>query len=371
MESNRLTENGWNFEWEGGTIQFPNRVLTPTEYNYRKGIKNALGNECVFPQETYEVVDDKLKKMEEKLAKGPDAFAMNLNELVKEQGGRFTSHMITRSRPEEGRDWYSLSDGFVDTYVQGQIKSDLNVVTIPERSPESDAESMEKDIKQYVDAITEAGKLPRIMLDMAGHEEKFALKAELALSQGIKSMAIMHRSIFSNYDKLSLLMELSEKGTWVHMGGVVRKYGGHVDGKPLPASYPSILAGFGIKTVSLRKYSFVPSEAMDYETLPLFDEGTLGLMNKNAWNEKYPDGEFASDCKFAPFEDLKTHQDIFSFCSERELHQPVYAYESVASRHSLQQSSRYIRKRNFERYAQEHEYLNQAWLSLIERLGNG
>jgi hypothetical protein len=355
-----LVNNGWDIKYGDRLISLPNRALTPTENNYRVGLKHGFGP-YEFPHEMYEVVEDDMISLTDNRIRLTNAIDYQLSG----HSSQVKSHVLQRVLPKS-KIWTEFNDGFVNTYVTAQISSQLDVVSIPERSPESSADSLEKDIARHIEKIKEAGKMPRVSLDMDTEDDPFIEKAEAALSQGVKSINVRLRGMREHYAKFVFLMELGKKGIWTSASGAERKFRGKMDGEPLPVSMPSLLSAFNIKTTSIRKYN-PPldgnghTKLMEYNDLSLFDEASLGVLGREEQRLLYPSDEFVSDCGFAPFEDMRSRRDIYTFCTERDLHQPIYSYETVASRYALLQSSRHLRNGTFEaKYAPEHTYLDRT-----------
>jgi hypothetical protein len=354
----KLIDGGWVLETPTNHVLLPTRALTPTEYGYKKGLSHCFGKTSYeYPHELFEIIDDDLNRLGLNVKGSDDSFSQELNLRLAGQSSRVASHTLQRAQPGAGTKWRDLDDTFVGNYVRGQLMSELDIVTIPERSPESSVESLEVDIGNCIDAIRSKDKLPRVLIDMASdNDEAFENKIEAALAAGIVSLDIRHRSLTGNYEKFVFLREFSKKSLWVHMSGVERLY----RRKGIPASYPSLLSFFGIKSTSIRKYQN-PGGDMDYTKLRLFDEASLGLLSRKEQTNRYPSDEFVSESGFSPFIDIRKMGQIYELCSEHELHQPVYSYETVASRFALQQSAVSLRRGTFVgKYCPQHELLNQA-----------
>jgi hypothetical protein len=353
----RLTDNGWVVETDKDPVLLPTRVLTPTEYGYTKGLAHGFGKSAYdFPHEMYEIVDDDINNLGITASGGDASFARELNVRLSGQASRIASHTVQRSQPKDTK-WKELDDRFMENYIQGQIHSELDIVTIPERSPESSVDSLEADIGKHVDEIRANDKFPRVLLDMASdNDDVFKRKVEVSLASGIEALCIRHRSLPANYEKFSFLRELSTKSIWIHMSGIERAY----RKRGIPASYPSLISFFGIKSTSIRKYQY-PGGDMQYNKLHLFDEASLGLLSRKEQIQRYPSDEFVSESGFTPFDDIQKMGDIYKFCADHELHQPIYSYETVASRFALRQSATSLRRGTFvDEYCPQHDLLNQA-----------
>lgn len=94
------------------------------------------------------------------------------------------------------------------------------------------------------------------------------------------------------------------------------------------------------------------------EELRLYEEGDLGLYKK-AESIKKHGTQFEPGVRFPPFEELDKN-GIFDLAGATETHHPIFAYESAASRSTLQEMTHDLKRGKFFEYAAERECLNQV-----------
>ena len=348
------------FGLKQGNIEtvLPDRVLTPTELNYKEKLKDmGILNGFDFPHKIYETVVSLRDKTRYRdfdffrcLSRDYPYIVSSMKKNISNQKGRITTHSIQITK-----DMKPISPHLNDLYVKAQIEADYHAVNILDENRAGDSTILEEAIMRNIDKIIEIDKTPRVVIDPCIDDYyHFENKISTTLDQGIKAVSMPYRSIPENIDKYLLIKELSQKGNlWIHMFLCPRFQGG----KKTPVSLPSLLSSFGIKTFSLRQYKAFDN-VMSYDKIKLFDEPTLGMLNKEEQYERYG-SDFVFDAPFTPFDD-KDRDLIYELCEEREVHQPFYAYETTASKHELNTSSKYIRSKNFGKYVEQKQYLEAA-----------
>jgi hypothetical protein len=364
-----VSGNGYVLKWANGQTEGPERNLTTTEAGYAKGLRTAFGQTGFsFPHKCFEAVDIMGVKDYERfrgLPTNTDAFVERLNRLVEPHSSRFSGHVFQFTKEMAER---RLPDNFVHGHVLAQAKSNLTCGTILDANRDGLVEAYAADVEELKGILDEAKKIPRVSLDFSCPSDDLTKqKAWAAYDAGIRLFDFQFRSLNEHFPKFTFMSELSSKGAWISMHDVPRFYTGDFQGKALPVSYPSLLTLFGVRGVTIRLYRGVGGDGIVYDKLRLFDEPSLGVLSRKEQQERYQDEElFVSDC-FREFNELR-RSDVYSYCGERLLHQPFYAYETVASRYSLQDSHDKLKANKANEYAEQHEFLGKAadWIQELQ-----
>ncbi|MFA0846333.1 hypothetical protein [Methanobacterium formicicum] len=291
-------------------FETPDKVPTSTEIN----AKNEIGFDEPWFNPVFEV-GNRFNKLEniQRLHRKNGAFGDKKREIIAHVE-RFKGYALTKYHPQISHGT-PLSERDIRTFIDLQIESGLDIITILEPTPLNDVVLFEKNFNKFWEYTTNINPNLVVMpyITLKQENELFEKKLEI-LSQyehSLKTIGIRFASMVEYRPNLLSLSEFGENDFWIHCSG-----GRKMPHWQTPNAQLHALQRFGVDTFSIEIPQGGKGSSNSYRKVNFFDPNTITFpkIGKIAQNDK-----LSCDCPICSQQNLSdVVSDLKEYNPKRE-----------------------------------------------------
>jgi len=337
------------------TFSTPSRAVTSTEANYKKRVRTL---DDPYENPVFEVISHFTPERIKLLYTKNGVFGQRKSVISSYVRG--FEDVITKFFPQMRKE-YSLNKDDIFTFLDLQRYCDLDLISIPDYSPNSDPGKYEdlitKASENFIFNYTNAEPIPYV--DMASEPEIFQKKVDMILDHSgiFKVMGVIYRSPLQYYPNFKYLRDKAENDIWIHASGVPRYYGGNWTTSQI--HIPQI---YSIDTYSLRSQMMgVEPPIKPVDEIRRFDYNTLGLLKIKDHRRRYG-SDLDCDCPVCSnknLDDLIANYTIDHKGQRQNALLDTWCkiHEVYSSSMEFERSKDAINNNEFEKYIRGKEYM--------------
>lgn len=341
-------------------FETPERTVTSTEGNYKKKVR-TLDEPFLHPifEAIAHFTEDNLIELHTR--NGPFATRKTvLGAYVRAYGD---VDVITKFYPQMKK---NSSASVIDarTLADLQRYCEFDMITIPDLSPNSPVDELEKHItkmhKKFIEPYTNAEPIPYV--DMAMDEDLFKEKVDMIWDNNgtFKVMGIIFRSPPQYMANYMYLQKKNDRDIWIHASGVNRYYP-----KNWTTSQMHIPQLYGIDTASILSQRIgIEPPPKPVEKIKRFDHNSLGLIEIRNHREKYGN-ELNCNCPVCENKNLDDIIREYTVNHKGEVEIPLLdtwckLHEAFTSPNEFKIGRKAIKNNEFEDYIKSKEHVRNV-----------
>ncbi|RLG57116.1 MAG: hypothetical protein DRN95_05915, partial [Candidatus Hydrothermarchaeota archaeon] len=260
----------------------------------------------------------------------------------------------------------------IKVFLDLQIESGVDVVSIPDITAASEAEIFERYMVKAAEYIRDCSPNlePMPYIDLSLDFKHFSRKFDVILNNinTFSCVGFIHRSVDNYRANYSYIWGHRDKEIWIHLSGVPR-----VLKTKFPTSQLHIPQRYGIDTCTIQIPRNPPYHSQEIasgpknvisdptEHLRLFDRKTIGVLSFPEWYRRYGN-DISCNCEICSGKDLNEFVETYLYDKMGEESQPrliaaTKLHELFASTAEFEESQRYILENSLGEYFKEREGL--------------
>lgn len=330
----------------------PERALTSTESNHRTNMLNFIPLDDPFENRVFEFIGHFTANDVSQLHQKNGIFDARLR-AYRPHCRRY-SDMITKFYPRiTGTPHLGMSD--IRSIVDLQLRSEFDVIAIPEPVLNGDVEEFEKNFERFSTYISDRKRVPMPYVDMANDNNIFKNKLRKILDHqaNIRCLGLMFRSpnrFYPNFISVSEMLGNSE--IWIHASNVPRMLS-----QTIPLAQAHFPQAHCIDTVGLESRQVnAPLRIKPLEKIRKFVEKTLGETRlADIADKKEPD----SDCQCGVCQQLAS-KDLSKTTDLQKIDICCKVHETFDSTREFGNSRESIKQDDMKSYIKSKKYLDLA-----------
>jgi len=250
---------------------------------------------------------------------------------------------IVTSRP--------LTHSDIRAIVDLQLRSEFDVVAIPEPSVDGAMKQFEKNLEVFCGYVADAGSEPMPYVDMSNDNALFRQKIErVGSTSDIKCLGLVFRSYSQYYPNFVAVSEIADEDLWIHASNVPRMLS-----QSIPLAEAHLPQVYSIDTLALESQKVAaPLRVKPLERIRKFVDTTLGQCRLDDIREKR---EQDSPCACEACEELRRKGDLGRE-DPRKVDMSFKVHETFSSTREFTNSRDSIRNSDLRAYVKSKKYLS-------------